>query len=210
MKNLSIIASMAFILNMLCSVSWAVTPPPKSGEFPIAHIKESIICCPGDSVTFDGWASIVAHGEIVKWLWDLNGDGKIDTICSSGELRFKASNKYHSSRVILRVRDNHGNESGPDTSAFHIMDSPPIAQVGGDTTIKVGVRISFSPVIISNCSKIARYEWYFNDEAKPSFKSELNGNTSRIYYKSGRYYARFHTIDEMGREAGGLKIITVQ
>ncbi|MDD5673810.1 MAG: hypothetical protein PHC61_06595, partial [Chitinivibrionales bacterium] len=55
-------------------------------HFPIAKIGESKICCPGDSISLDGWASIEIGGDIMEWLWDYNGDSKVDTITKTGEL----------------------------------------------------------------------------------------------------------------------------
>jgi len=184
--------------------------PGASGDLPIAKIRESIVCCPLDTVVFNGWASIVAHGEIVLWMWDLDGNGATDTVCTSGELKFVAPFNSKSTIIILRVKDSHDNMSEPDSATFHIMNSPPMAKCGADTTIRIGTRVNFNPEVTSNCSKIVRYEWDFNDDGKPEYRSTENGNTSRVYNKIGRFYARFKVADEFGRETGGIRIISVR
>ncbi|MBD3317760.1 MAG: hypothetical protein GF344_18390, partial [Chitinivibrionales bacterium] len=106
------------------------------GGVPVAKIGESVICCPKDDVRFDGWASIDVGGEVDAWLWDLDGDGEIDTTCAGGELRTIAPEKPGSYNVFLYVRDNEKNLSAPDTSTLHVLSGPPRVEMGSDTTVK--------------------------------------------------------------------------
>lgn len=218
MKRASRLSLIAALLAVLPPAGWSLEAAgwsleaavPSAGILPIARIRESIVCCPLDSIVLDGWASIVAKGEIARWIWDLNGDGVDDTSCTSGSLGLRAPGEPRSSMVVLKVKDSFGNVSNPDTSTLHVMNSPPRASVGADTSVRVGVRVMFEPSVVSHCSKPVRFEWDFNDDGKPEFRSIENGNTSRAYFKPGKYYARFKVFDDLGRETGGLRIITVQ
>jgi hypothetical protein len=195
---------------ILCSgISVPAQPASDSPGLPIAKIKESVICCPLDEVVLDGWASIDVGGEIVRWLWDLNGDGAVDTSSDAGELRFSVPRQPGSRLVILTVKDNDGNLSGRDTATLHVMNSPPRVIMEPDTVIRVGVRLFFEPRVESHCSEVVSYEWDFNDDGRPEYRSSDNGNTSRIYYKPGKYYARLKVTDTLGKEVGGIRTIHV-
>ena len=137
---------------------------PASSNLPIAKIGESLVCCPNDSIMLDGWASIDIGGEVVEWLWDLNGDNKVDTITKTGEL-VVASPRTPSSYIIhLKVKDNQGNISSADSAIVHVMNSTPLISIGHDTTVKAGIRMHFEPAITVSCGKIIRYEWDFNED----------------------------------------------
>lgn len=176
---------------------------------PLARVSESVICCPKDPVSLDGWASIDVGGEVDTWLWDLNGDGEVDTTSQAGELRIFAPRKPGSYSVVLRVRDNEGNVSSPDTAALHVMDSPPAVALGPDTTVKVGVRVPFVPRITCHCGKPVNYEWDLDDDGVYEYRSRRHGRTSRVYYRPGRFRVRFRVTDELGRQAGAIRRITV-
>jgi PKD repeat protein len=181
------------------------TPPGA----PIAQIKERVICCPTEEFVLDGWASIDLDGEIRSWLWDLNGDGRVDTTASSGELRAKAPDKPTLYTVSLQVKDNDDKLSAPATVTVHVQRSSPAIYVGADTTIKVGVRVFFEPRIEYNCGAPERFEWDFENDGKIDYNSTEHGNTSMVYYKAGRHIARFKLFDTLGRETGASRTITV-
>jgi PKD repeat protein len=141
--------------------------------------------------------------------WDLNGDGEVDTTSQAGELRIFAPRKPGSYSVVLRVRDNEGNVSSPDTAALHVMDSPPAVALGPDTTVKVGVRVPFVPRITCHCGKPVNYEWDLDDDGVYEYRSRRHGRTSRVYYRPGRFRVRFRVTDELGRQAGAIRRITV-
>jgi hypothetical protein len=195
---------------------WSVgvgSPPnsvsDSSALLPIAKIAESIICCPLDTVLIDGWASIDIGGEIVEWQWDLDGDHVYDTSVTSGELEMIAPKRPGSIKICLRVKDNEGVVSLPDSATLHVMNSPPRVILHEDTTVKIGIRIFFEPVVQCNCSEPIKYEWDFNDDGSAEYQSRSNGNTSRIYYQPGKYYARFTVTDSYGKKTGAIRTIRV-
>lgn len=201
----SLLAPIWGILFLCTNLSFAA-----KDSLPIARIKESVISCPSEIVHLDGWASIVPKSEIELWIWDITGDGVADTSSRCGDLEFKAPGRSTSFKIVLWVKDKLGRQSLPDSVVFHVMDGAPSASVGRDTTVPAGTRINFTPSVIDNCSKPIHFEWDFNDDGKPDFFSKNTGNTFRVYNKPGKYYARFSVKDELGREAGGLRIITVK
>lgn len=181
-----------------------------SSKPPTAKFKGSIVCCPLDSVVLDGWASLDVDGHLTQWIWDLNADGQPDSITSCGEIVIRAPLHPKLYLVILRVRDNQGNLSEPDTGIVHVMDSKPTVNVGADDTIKVGTRIFFRPSVVSHCSQMRKFEWDFDGDETFEYQSSEHGNTSRVYHRPGKYRAKFRVTDEFGRQAGGIRTIIVK
>lgn len=176
---------------------------------PIARIKESIICCPAETIVLDGWASIDLDGEVRTWHWDLNGNGTTDTVTTRGEVRFAAPQRPQLFSVFLTVKDNEGNVSLPHSVSVHVMNTAPKVRLLPDTTVKVGVRVAFAPTVTVSCGTIDLYEWDFDDDGVFEYRSRENGATSRVYHKAGTYRARFRVTDSMGIPAGGIRTITV-
>ncbi len=182
---------------------------PQDVGLPHAKIRQSIICCPGDSVVLDGWASVDPGGEIVQWLWDIGADGSIDVASERGETALLAPEEPRTYIVVLKVRDNDGNLSKPDSSVLSVMNSSPKVQLSTDTTVMMGARVSFHPKIRTTCGSVAMFEWDFDNDGTFEYRSRTNAKTSRVYYRQGRYRARLKVTDTNGREAGGMVVITV-
>lgn len=176
---------------------------------PQAKIRQSILCCPGDSVVLDGWASVDPGGEIKEWLWDIGGDGKVDIASELGEASIIAPEEPYSYVVVLRVRDNQGNLSEPDSSVLSVMNSTPKVRISADTTVMMGARVTFEPQVRTTCGSVDKYEWDFDNDGNWEYRSRANPVTSRVYYRQGRYLARFRVTDSNGREAGAIVAITV-
>jgi YD repeat-containing protein len=81
-------------------------PPPPENELPIAAFTfEPNAVLVGETVTFDASGSRDPDGSIVKYEWDLDGNGTFETDTGSD----KASRPYEtagSKTVVLRVTDN--------------------------------------------------------------------------------------------------------
>jgi len=176
---------------------------------PIARIKESVICCPSEEFILDGWASIDLDGEVIKWMWDIDGDDQIDTVLKTGEIIVVAPSKPSLYAVGLKVVDNEKNESDMYTATVRVMDGAPTVFLGNDTTVKVGTRVSFDPKVHFNCGKAKIYEWDFGNDGTVEYKSSENAKTSRQYLKAGKYQARFRVENDQGAESGGIQTIYV-
>jgi len=75
---------------------------------PIAHAGDDITIVPGTTVQFAG-AGTDEDGEIVKYEWDLNGDGIFEFKSENTGLTTFIYNSEGSFTVTLRVTDNDGN-----------------------------------------------------------------------------------------------------
>ena len=75
---------------------------------PIAHAGDDITVVPGATVQFAG-AGTDEDGDIVKYEWDLNGDGIFEFKSEDTGLTTFIYNSEGSFTVTLRVTDNDGN-----------------------------------------------------------------------------------------------------
>ena len=208
MKFLHILLGVLW-LALLAALAAPAPQPAPDGGIPKARLGESTICCPRDSVTLDGWASIDPGGEIVEWQWDLNGDGRPERVTEVGEITLTAPAESKTYTVYLRVKDNDQNISAPESTVVHVMASKPRVSMRADTTIRVGVRLGLRPRATSMCGTIQRYEWDFDDDGTYEFRSSDDANTSKQYFRAGKYHARLRVVDSFGHEAGGMMTITV-
>jgi len=176
---------------------------------PVARIKESVVCCPSDTIVLDGWASIDLGGEVVQWQWDIDGDGRIDRTSDIGEVRFAASSQPRTFGVTLCVKDNQGNLSLPDSATVCIMNSQPQVSIRPDTMLKVGTRLFLDPKVTLPCGDIVKYEWDLDDDGTWEYMSKTDGKTSKVFYKPGRYRLRFRVTDSQDRQGGAVGYVTV-
>lgn len=176
---------------------------------PLARIQESIICCPNADITFNGWASIDVDGEVARWMWDLDGDGKTDTSCTGGELRLQAPATPQTQLVILRVRDNRQALSLPDSATLHVMESVPEVSLSADTSVAVGVRIFFNAKVNLFCGEPVLYEWDLDDDGTYEFRSRDKAATSKAFYRPGVHRTRFRVSDSNGAQGGGIRVVKV-
>ncbi len=184
-----------------------LTPP--DSLVPLAKIGQSIIACPGDSVTLDGWASIGRGAEIMEWHWVGSGALTFDIKTDRGDLRIAAPMVPRVTALSLIVTDSKGRVSKPDCASLCVMKSEPRVSIGADSTIKVGVRIAFDPHVLTICGAIVKYEWDLDDDGIYEYVSSDNAKTSKAYFRAGSFKARFRATDSFGRTAGGMKTIVV-
>ena len=99
------------------------------------------------TVNFDGSGSRDPDtGDTLSYLWDFDGDGTVDETTDTPKTSHTYSTKgtYTAS---LRVRDNHGALSDPDTvriDASNAVPAPVIGSPSADLLFKVGQQITLS------------------------------------------------------------------
>ena len=97
-------------------------PPPPQNQPPVARFTFS----PqnpqvNELVTFDGRGSSDPDGTIVRYSWDLNGDGRVDALGSVIQARYSRAGTY---TVTLTVTDDRG-ATGSISQTITVGGSPP-------------------------------------------------------------------------------------
>jgi len=117
------------------------------GDSSIEHNHPPIAKAGQDQTTFielpvflDGSASFDPDGEALSYFWQALDGGAIEN-APTKQARFKAS-AVKTFRVSLTVRDQEF--SSNDTVRVIVLNRPPIAEAGNDTTIKVGEKAALN------------------------------------------------------------------
>ena len=96
---------------------------------PVASFSPRRACrTPGETVTLDGSGSHYANGSIVKYEWDLNGDGTYETNTGSTPTTTTSFANPGTYTVGLRVTDSDG-ATGTTTKQISVGSFPPVANV---------------------------------------------------------------------------------
>ncbi|GEM_PF-4340305 len=110
--------SLVFLASGMMAQNEAVTAEAKPGNEPPIVIKGpvarlSVVPACGLTTTkfrMDASSSYVSDGKIIKYLWDLGGEGKFDTDIGGNACEFKAS-KAGTYSIGLKVVDDKGAEA---------------------------------------------------------------------------------------------------
>jgi hypothetical protein len=84
----------------------------------------------GETVTFDASGSRDADGSIVKYEWDLDGNGTYERNTGTSPVTQKAYDVPDSVTITVRVSDNDG-KATDDTGIVHVTDAAPGSSAGG-------------------------------------------------------------------------------
>lgn len=168
---------------------------PETGEAPL-------------TVKFDASASKAPNGNIDKYEWDLNEDGKYDDATGvTTEYEFEKIGIY---KVGLKVTTSLGKEGTIEKEitvveatkpipVIEIMDNPAKYLVDTEYVFK-------SDKSTSPSGKITKYEWDFGDGAKVV----TTKTASHKYTKTGNYEVTLTLTDDAGKVGESTKILKVE
>ena len=183
------------------NIAWDSTEIMLQYNPPTAKTGKNSIACAAVYVPLSGAASTDAvGGKIVKYSWDFNGDGIIDTTLSTPlvEWVFFDAGDFP---TILTVFDNDGNKSKPDTSFMTIIRDKPILTIAGTHTATAGQTVVFIGSAKSGCVPIEQFMWDFDGDGKWDYRNSTSGRASFMYKSLGDFKLRFSAIDQKGDSA---------
>ncbi|MBL8025900.1 MAG: PKD domain-containing protein [Fibrobacteres bacterium] len=166
---------------------------------PSAKIGKNSIACATVYVPVSGASSsdFNPSGRIVAYLWDFDGNGTIDTVSAKPDVEwvfFEAGDFP----VVLKVKDNDGNISRPDTSYMTIIKDKPVLSITGSHEAKTGQPFVFIGTARSGCVPIDQYMWDFNGDGKWDYLSSSGGRVTHTYQKAFSCKVRFGAVDQKG------------
>jgi hypothetical protein len=164
---------------------------------PCAKAGDNIIACANEPVDFSGRMSHDENGYISKYIWDLNADGKADTVTPLPDLR-RAFGALGDFSVILKVVDNDNNISLPDTIVLSVFKDKPSLAITAPHEAKREEEISFVGTGKINCGVLEKYFWDFDGNGKWDYVSRTHGRAYHAYKELGAYPARFMVLDNRG------------
>ena len=154
----------------------------------------------GQTVNFSGSGSSDSDGTIVQYEWDLDGNGSFET--NTG-LSANTSQSYATPgvrNIKLRVTDNLGAVSTPDSANLVVSNSAPNASFGiSPNPAAVGQVVTFNASSSSDSDgTIVNYEWDLDGDG--TFETDTDGDdtTSLAYTTAGARTIRLRVTDDDG------------
>jgi PKD repeat protein len=166
--------------------------PPAGPAGPTAVINATTSAKVGETVTFDGSASVTGSSPIANYEWNL-GDGSK----ASGAIvqyAYAAAGTYN---VSLTVTDQFGLSNNTSQSisitAAPTLDVPPTAAIQGPSVVGIGEQATFTAAgSTAGSATITKYIWNFGD-GNTAETSESTATT--IYAQAGVYQVTVTVVD---------------
>ena len=134
--------------------------------------------------------------RIVKYEWDLNGDGGVDRTTTSGSASYTYPSIKQGWKAQVRVTDDIGNTSAFNFTLFNTVNKPPTASLSAPATALKNQPVTFSGAGSSDQTgdptpHIKRYHWDIDGNA--SYTS--SATTSKTFSTTGQKTIRLRVED---------------
>jgi PKD repeat protein len=162
-------------------------------------------------VTFDASASSDPDGSVVKYEWDLDGNGTFETNTGTTP---KATSSYANEaevNVRLRVTDNGGATDLAVRTLTVINNQPPTAAIAATPNAPLtGEAVSFSAAGSKDSDgTIAKYEWDLNGDGVFETATGTTPSATHTYSVAGEVEVQVRVTDNGGKTATAATTITV-
>jgi hypothetical protein len=147
----------------------------------------------GDGVTFDGSGSS-DDGSIVKYEWDLDGDGTFERTGVQAATSFGAPGPR---TATLRVTDNHG-VARTGTVALRVNERPTAAFTSTPLVPVAGAPATFDASASSDDTGIAKYEWDLDGNGSFETDTQATPTTQTTFTTPGPATVRLKVTDTDG------------
>jgi PKD repeat protein len=165
---------------------------------------------PGQTVSFNASGSSDPDGSIVKYEWDLDGNGTYETDTGTTPTVSKTYASAGDVDVHLRVYDN---DNGTDvaTKTLSIGNAPPTASFTAtpNPTI-IGRSVAFDASASGDADgTIAKYEWDLDGNGSYETDTGTTATTSKTYAAAGSVTVGLRVTDDNGAATTATKTVTV-
>jgi PKD repeat protein len=166
---------------------------------PVASLEAPNSAKPGTLVNFDASASKDPDGSIVKYEWDLNGDGTYETSGTSP----KASQTYPNEgkiSVSLRVTDNEGATAVATKTITIAQNQPPNAAFTAlPNPAATGEQVNFDASGSNDPDgTVAKYEWDLDGNGSYETDTGTTPIASRAYAVAAEVNVGLRVTDNQG------------
>lgn len=124
-------------------------------------------------LTLKGTASD-SDSKIISYGWDLNGDGKPDSVSKSNASVTCVFSKSGKKTVHFFVTTDDGSK-WKDSAIVNVSNSKPVADAGKDIVSSSGKKIKLKGIGTDEEQNIVKYEWDFDGDGKYDWSSDQNG-----------------------------------
>jgi len=167
----------------------------------------------GQTVNFDGTGSSDSDGTVVRYEWDLDGNGSFETDTGTDATTSRAYTTPGPVGVKLRVTDNDGAGSAVATKAMTVNNAPPTAAfTATPDPAQISQTITFNGTGSNDNGdpggSIVRLEWDFAYDG--TFTAEATGSTAtHSYTTSGGRTVALRVTDNNGATDTAVKAVMV-
>lgn len=157
-------------------------------------------------VNFDATASLSPQGRIIRYEWDLDGDGIIDNVGPYISYKFTSGGRH---KITLIVTDQRGKQA--QLSQIIEVNHPPVARLD---ISKSAPRVNESVILDASGSydldgRIIEYIWDLDGDGNPGHTT-AKARLSHIFNTPGQYKVTVTAIDNRGSSAMAQVIIEVR
>ncbi len=165
---------------------------------------------PNQTVTFNGSSSSDPDGSIVKYEWDLDGNGSFETNTGTTPTATKSYAAEGDQTVRLRVTDNlTGTDVETKTFTVKNNQAPTAAYTATPNPVIVGQTVNFNGSGSSDPDgSIAKYEWDLDGNGTYELDTGTTATTSKTYTVPGSLAVGLRVTDNGGSVA--TKVATLQ
>jgi acid phosphatase type 7 len=165
----------------------------------------------GQTVIFDGSASSDPDGSVVRFQWDLDGNGSFETDTGANRVATRSYPAGNNPTIRLRVTDDHG-QSAEATRVLTVGGKVPTARfVISANPVLTGDAVTFdASTSVDLDGTITRYEWDLDGNGALETDSGANPTVARAYPTSGTVRVKLRVTDNTGTTAEATATLTVQ
>jgi PKD repeat protein len=164
----------------------------------------------GETVNFDGSKSSDADGTIVKYEWDLDGNGSYETETGTEAVAVRSYAAAGSYDVRLRVTDSSGNKSSTLRTVTVTNRAPVSSFTATPSSVNKGQLVSFNGSgSTDQDGTIAKYEWDLDGNGTFETNTGTTATTSRSYTGAGAFETKLRVTDDKGATSVSSKTVTV-
>ncbi|MBI4699909.1 MAG: PKD domain-containing protein, partial [Deltaproteobacteria bacterium] len=177
---------------------------------PVAAISGSSVVRIDEIASFDGSGSTDPDGQIAKWEWDFDYDGKTFDADASGPAVNTTYAKAGSYTVALRVEDNDGGWTIGTHEIEVTPNVPPVAAIEGPSQVRIDEIAAFDGSGSADPDgKIAKSEWDFAYDGKAFAAGASGPAVNTTYAEAGSYTVALRVTDSDGDSTLVTHAITV-
>lgn len=200
--------------NQAPTAALAVTPNPGLvSQLPVVVATQANFAGPiGDvlgrnAISFDASGSSDPDGSIVKYLWDLDGNGTFEktTTTSRTSRTYSAPGDY---AVKVRVVDNGG--TAADAGTVLKIHRAPVAKITATpANVTVGQKANLSAAGSSDDNGIARYDWDLDGNGSYETATGTSPTVQAPFGSVGTKTVRVRVTDVYGAASSAAATVTV-
>jgi PKD repeat protein len=176
---------------------------------PVARVAASApVALIGDTIAYSGAGSTDDQG-IVRYEWDLDGDGTFETNTNSSQTASRSYGSIGKRTVRLRVTDVYGAQG---TAAVDVLihRAPTAAFTFAPSPAFAGEAVTFDASGSSDDEGIAKYEWDLNGDGTFETNGAASPTTTTTFAQPGTVTVRLKVTDGRGVSDVSTRTVTVQ